>query len=216
MDKIYRIYSLTNTVNGKKYIGQTTRTMNSRWCSHRWCAKTNKPLLISQAIREFGEGAFTTEIIEECTDRETADCAEAYWIAKLKTTDPLGYNIRPGGLKSPQAESSKIKMRNKVISPQTRIRISLARKGRKITESQLKGLAEGRKLRWSEKQKGSGTGEKNPNAKLSERDVIEIRRLYSTGHYSQEKIGAMFGVKQITVSLIVRGKCWRHILPEDY
>jgi hypothetical protein len=37
-------------------------------------------------------------------------------------------------------------------------------------------------------------GEKHHNSKLTKEKVIEMRRLYSTGNYTQEKIGNMFGV----------------------
>jgi hypothetical protein len=51
-----------------------------------------------------------------------------------------------------------------------------------------------------------GTG-----GKLDEEHVREIRRLYSTGRYTQRVIGSRFGVSQPTVSLIVRGQLWNDI-----
>lgn len=53
-------------------------------------------------------------------------------------------------------------------------------------------------------------GELNPKAKLTEEQVIEIRRLYASGVF-QKTIGAMFGIKQITVSNITTRKHWKFI-----
>jgi len=55
-------------------------------------------------------------------------------------------------------------------------------------------------------------GEKQWNHKLSAQDVIEIRRLWDTGQYTQREIGEQFDVLQSTVSGIVLGKSWKHLL----
>ena len=54
-------------------------------------------------------------------------------------------------------------------------------------------------------------GTKNVNSKLSEKEVIEIRRLYATGDYYQGALGKIFGVTQRLISYIVRRKNWVHI-----
>lgn len=55
----------------------------------------------------------------------------------------------------------------------------------------------------------SRPGERNGAAKLTRLQVDEIRRLYSSGGYSQEALGRMFGVHQTKVSRIVRWKGWK-------
>ena len=54
-------------------------------------------------------------------------------------------------------------------------------------------------------------GEAHGLAKLTEADVIEIRRLYATGDHPQREIGALFGVCQVNVGDIVNGDTWAHI-----
>lgn len=54
-------------------------------------------------------------------------------------------------------------------------------------------------------------GEKNPACKISTNTVIEIRKLYAEGKYSQDQIGSFYGLKQTHVSRIVRGESWKHI-----
>lgn len=44
--------------------------------------------------------------------------------------------------------------------------------------------------------------------KLTKRSVLSIRKLYSSGNYSQEDLGRRFGVSQVMISRIVRGKNW--------
>ena len=50
--------------------------------------------------------------------------------------------------------------------------------------------------------------EKNGNAKLTELQVATIRRLYATGHHTQQRLGDLFGVRQITISHIVNHRLW--------
>lgn len=54
-------------------------------------------------------------------------------------------------------------------------------------------------------------GEDCGRSKLTEADVIEIRRLWSIGELSQVKIGKLFNVKQYAVFGIVHRVTWRHI-----
>ena len=53
-------------------------------------------------------------------------------------------------------------------------------------------------------------GERNSEAKLTEKIVENIHRLYAQGN-SQERIGVIYGVHQMTVSKILRGIRWKHI-----
>ena len=62
--------------------------------------------------------------------------------------------------------------------------------------------------RW-EKTRPRGT--KHANSKLSELDVLEIRRLYATGKIEQIFLGKMFRVSHTQVSYIVNRRQWRHI-----
>ena len=55
-------------------------------------------------------------------------------------------------------------------------------------------------------------GENNPNAKLTEKDVGEIKKLYNSGYCSQ-KIGKLFNVERHTIWRIVSKRNWKHIIP---
>jgi len=54
-------------------------------------------------------------------------------------------------------------------------------------------------------------GEKHGRVKLSEKEVLEIRRIFATGDYSQTTLGEMFDVSQQHVSDIINRKLWQHI-----
>lgn len=56
---------------------------------------------------------------------------------------------------------------------------------------------------------GNHKREANPNVKLSESDVEEIKRLYPGT--SQTKLAKQFGVAQAHVSRIILGKAWREV-----
>lgn len=59
--------------------------------------------------------------------------------------------------------------------------------------------------------KSEYNGERVANSKLTDNDVAEIRRLYENGVYYQRQLADRFGVKQSTISGIIRGKHWIHI-----
>ena len=54
-------------------------------------------------------------------------------------------------------------------------------------------------------------GIKNGQAKLNEDQVLEIRKLYKTGDYTQAALSKIFGVCFQLISLIVRRKIWTHV-----
>jgi group I intron endonuclease len=88
------IYRVTNKVNGKSYIGQTTLTLAQRWACHI-TSREKAPL--ARAIRKYGREAFTLDTLCECDSREMLDAAEIDWIARASTKAPKGYNLKDGG-----------------------------------------------------------------------------------------------------------------------
>ena len=54
-------------------------------------------------------------------------------------------------------------------------------------------------------------GEKNSNAKLTQKDVRWIRWAYTDGRYSQTCLAALFGIHYSTIGDIVCKKTWIHI-----
>lgn len=57
-------------------------------------------------------------------------------------------------------------------------------------------------------------GEDNGQAKLTESDVISIRRLRAKG-WKYREIAERFGVHQTTVLSVVTRECWKHVVDPD-
>ena len=55
------------------------------------------------------------------------------------------------------------------------------------------------------------TGEANGNSKLTESDVVEIRRLYSSGQYTYKELASQFNVHFDLIGRIVKRKNWTHV-----
>jgi hypothetical protein len=56
------------------------------------------------------------------------------------------------------------------------------------------------------------SGITNYGAKLTEDNVREIRRLYATGNFTQAGLASRFGIRQGSVSVIVRRRTWKHVV----
>ena len=57
----------------------------------------------------------------------------------------------------------------------------------------------------------SARGERSGSHKLTEAQVIEIKRLYALGGISHSQLAARYGVCRATITLILIGKNWSHI-----
>lgn len=62
--------------------------------------------------------------------------------------------------------------------------------------------------RMPERDLAEQSGELNPSAKLSNAQVVEIRRKYSTGDVSQYDLAEEYNVKQPQISRIVNNSSW--------
>lgn len=91
------IYCVTNKINNKKYIGQTTRELKRRKNEHITQADNGSDLAIHQAIRKYGEGNFEWSIIDQAYNQEELDNKEIYWIDFYNTYYEDGYNMALGG-----------------------------------------------------------------------------------------------------------------------
>ena len=54
-------------------------------------------------------------------------------------------------------------------------------------------------------------GEKNKRAKLTEKEVMEIKNLYNINQYNQTELGRLYGVTQSAIYLIVRNINWSYL-----
>lgn len=103
------IYKITNLVNGKIYIGQTTRTFNQRYTGRgegverlynmydKDSTKVKNEHLFS-SIQKYGSNNFKVEIIKECKTEDELNYYEKYYIELFDSANyKKGYNIQLGG-----------------------------------------------------------------------------------------------------------------------
>lgn len=151
----YYVYVHTNKINGKKYVGVTSKKPEARWQNGNGYLK-NK--YFTRAIKKYGwnEG-FTHEVVAEGLSVEDAYQMERDLIAKYDCINPNGYNATSGG------------EIGKEYSEETRKKISEANKN--PSEETRKKMSESAKARcteeWKEKMsalhKGLFCGENNPS-----------------------------------------------------
>ena len=92
MNKIGTIYIATNQINGKQYVGQTTRTLQRRIYEHT-VVKKNLPFW--NAIQKYDIENF--KWISFSCPEEDMDLQEGLLIKELNTLIPNGYNLNSGG-----------------------------------------------------------------------------------------------------------------------
>jgi len=82
---------------------------------------------------------------------------------------------------------------------ETRLKIGLAHKGKKLTECQKRTI--------SNRNRGAG----NASSKLKEADVLKIKELLKLNK-TQKEIANMFGVGKTTIYSINSNKKWKHVI----
>ena len=93
--KKYCVYSHTNKINGKVYVGQTC-DKDKRF----YDGKYKSCILFYRALQKYGglKNGFITTILEDGLTKEEADEKEVFYINKYQSIKPeFGYNICEGG-----------------------------------------------------------------------------------------------------------------------
>ena len=112
------VYLLWNTFNGKRYVGQTTKSVEERIMQHK-----RSDLVVDKAIQKYGIENFRYGVIKTCASKEELDYWERYYIVALKSKVPYGYNMTDGG-------EGTVGLKR---TPEQRANISAARKGKKLS-----------------------------------------------------------------------------------
>lgn len=181
------IYCIRNIIDNKVYIGSAIN-LQKRWNRHVSHLNHNKhhSIRLQKAFNKYGKSNFAFEVLDYVSNPNNLIKYEQLWLNQLKPE----YNIcKIAGscLGTKQSKETKQKrsltLKGHVVTLKTREKLSIINK---------------------EKCKGS----KNPNAKLNDLIVKEIREKYKSGNYSLSTLAEEVGVLKAQIWKIVRNKSW--------
>ena len=142
-----------------------------------------------------GDGT-TGGILSEATKRKISDANKG----KKHSEKAKGKMKQSALLRKAPSETTRKKLRE----------INLGKRHSIATKQKIREIRKGKKLTEETKRKISAHNGKT-NAKVTPAQVLEIRRIYSEGDLSQEKIGNLFGISKSTTNQIITRRWWKDI-----
>ena len=235
------IYMITNTVNGKAYIGKSINDAKKKRVQKHFTGYGNK--LIKQAIAKYGVDIFTVEILHDGIIPELLDSYEIEAIAKYNTIAPNGYNLTTGGGgKSGYKHSEETRRKigdsqrgekhylyGKPFPEDAKRKMSESKKGKKLSAAHRQKMSESQKgekngfygkkhtpesrQKMSNSLKGMMVGEKNPN--YGKTASPETRKKLSDAHKHPNRDDAhrLYVSLPKTMSLAEKRKILRDTFP---
>lgn len=139
------VYLVTNRINGKKYVGQTSQSLQRRWNRHKSPMNHRRSSYLFNAICKYGAENFEVKPLVMVGTKCDMDYYEQELIKIWNLRDPeKGYNLTEGGggmLGFKLSIETKKKMSEHIKSPQHCKRISEAKMGNK-SRTGMKASAE--------------------------------------------------------------------------
>jgi group I intron endonuclease len=218
LKRIYGVYAITCTVNGRQYVGSAASVRN-RWGTHRWALRhghhNNKELQADWD--KYGESVFEFRTIAEIREPGLRRAVEqAYLDQVFANGNPYNCNPDANGrtgakLTADQRLAMSLARRGRNLSPEHRAAISEAairryasQKGTPEMQARMAEMGRGNlgKPKSAEHRTNIAKGKR----RLNEEQVADIRARYAAGAATQTALAAEFGVHQGTISNIVRGR----------
>lgn len=222
-NKNWCVYIHTNKINGKKYIGITSRPPEKRWGKNGKGYKRH--VHFWNAIQKYGWDNFRHDIVCQKETFEYACKIEKCLIKHYKSNNcKYGYNCTFGGegrlltdeqkkILSDQRKGNKNHFYGKHHTEETKEKLKEANKNRQLSIKQLEGLKFGR-VKWSKERRDklseSHKGEKSPTSKLKETDVIDILKMIKQ-HKPYSEIKNKYNISDATISSIKHRQRWRYL-----
>lgn len=213
------IYKVTHTVSGRIYIGQTRdkRGIRNRWSVHTSCARRGVySTHFHNAIRKYGESAFSIELIDECCVATVNDL-ERYYISQYRSNiKEYGFNMSEGGdggqntmsseVRKKISEAKKGKPTGIVYTEEVREKIAASKRGKPRSLETIQKIKENRKVEslTDEWKFSISTGlKKSVKFSLSKQQAdIVVTKLANN---SDSTLSLEFGVSRSTIWKIRKG-----------
>lgn len=144
------VYLITNKINGKKYVGCTTKGYLQRFKSHLYRSSRNENKeYLHRAVAKYGEENFQVSLLERCHSAEEMFASEKKWIEHHKSFGSGGYNLTEGGegkvgCRVPQEVKERLRFLRTGTrhTEEAKRKMSLARQGKSFSEKHKKALSE--------------------------------------------------------------------------
>jgi group I intron endonuclease len=153
------VYLVTNKINGKKYVGQTSQSLITRWKRHQYPFPHRRHSYLYNAICKYGIENFSVEALAVVHTKEDMDFYESFLIKEFGLRNPeKGYNLTNGGggmLGFKLSEETREKMSQYIKTEEHRKKISKAKMGNQArlgmkhseeTKKKMSEAAKGRKF----------------------------------------------------------------------
>jgi group I intron endonuclease len=132
------VYLVTNTENGKRYVGLTRYTTAKRWGEHKAGASASRTKsALYAAIRKYGPDSFELTEFASCLSLEDATKVEKQAIQQERPE----YNLTNGG---------EFTLGKRELSPEAKERMRLVHAGKEITADQRERISATLKQRYKD------------------------------------------------------------------
>lgn len=165
--------------NGKNYIGMTVSDPRKRILEHNYNAKNGSSLAVAQAIRKFGREAVQFKVLVIAKGRDYLAQLERNAIRVFGTRKPNGYNLTDGGDGAPVGNLFNL---GKKRSPEVRLKMSLAMKGKKKSAEGRANIARANAAR------AQSIGDRRRGIRLSEDTKAKMSAAHTGKVFSPEHL----------------------------
>lgn len=183
------VYIIKNTINNKVYIG-SAKCILSRIKDHLKRLKSNSHRN-SYLQRHYNKHkkSFYFEVLITCNLNEVIDKEQYYIDFYQSFMRTKGFNLNP-------IAKSMLGFKH---SEETKQNWSKKRKGTKFTDEAKKNMSLAK------------SGSKHGKSKLTEKDVLDIRKNYNNKRDYSQETAINYSVSWHTINYILKRKTWKHI-----
>lgn len=222
------IYCYINTINGKRYIGQTINPItryNAHKSSYQNINDKEYDSLLHRAFRKYGFENFQYKIlVNNIDDIDLLNELEIYYIKYYNSKTPNGYNVEDGGKNSPKpktlehrkkeiwgqaklSEEEVIRLRKAYQEKQSPTEIYKNEYADKMHYNSFLNIWSGRRYALIMPE----VFENGRHTKLNAEIVKNIRKDRENEKISYDKLAIKYGVSKGTIADIIKRRTWKEV-----